>query len=179
MTETDHEQSAQWLPIEQENNPRLDRDIVFDYLRTAGVDRLYGVPGTNEIPLIDGTDVPENRIEYVLCLHENIALGAAMGYARHRRTGSGDVVPGVVGLHVTPGVGHAIGNLFNASRSHSPLLVLCAGWTCCGSPTTGSRAARPSTSNSTVSPSCRSWSRQRASVSTAAWSNPRTTSNRR
>ncbi|MDA3647897.1 thiamine pyrophosphate-binding protein [Saccharopolyspora indica] len=125
MTETEHGQSAQWLPIEQENNPRLGRDIIFDYLRTAGVDRLYGVPGTNEIPLIDGTDVPENRIEYVPCLHENIALGAAMGYARHRRTGSGEVVPGVVGLHVTPGVGHAIGNLFNASRSHVPLLVLC------------------------------------------------------
>ncbi|MDA3623917.1 thiamine pyrophosphate-binding protein [Saccharopolyspora sp. WRP15-2] len=125
MTETDREQYAQWLPVEQENNPRLGRDIIFDYLKTAGVDRLYGVPGTNEIPLIDGTDVPENQIRYVPCLHENIALGAAMGYARHRRTDAGEVVPGVVGLHVTPGVGHALGNLFNASRSHIPLLVLC------------------------------------------------------
>ncbi|WP_243795162.1 thiamine pyrophosphate-binding protein [Saccharopolyspora gloriosae] len=125
MTEIDHEQSAQWLPIDQENNSRMGRDIIFDYLKTAGVDRLYGVPGTNEIPLIDGTDVPENRVKYVPCLHENIALGAAMGYARHRRTGTGDVVPGVVGLHVTPGVGHALGNLFNAFRSNIPLVVLC------------------------------------------------------
>lgn len=125
MTEAKHEQHTQWLPIEQENNPRLGRDIIFDYLKTAGVDRLYGVPGTNEIPLIDGTDVPEHRVEYVPCLHENIALGAAMGYARHRRTETGDVVPGAVGLHVTPGVGHAIGNLFNAFRSHIPLVVLC------------------------------------------------------
>lgn len=125
VTEIDHGQSAQWLPIDQENNTRLGRDIIFDYLKTAGVDRLYGVPGTNEIPLIDGTDVPENRVEYVPCLHENIALGAAMGYARHRRTEAGEVVPGVVGLHVTPGVGHALGNLFNAFRSNVPLLVLC------------------------------------------------------
>ncbi len=125
VTATDHEHAAQWLSIEQENNHRLGRDIIFDYLRTAGVDRLYGVPGTNEIPLIDGTDVPENHVKYVPCLHENIALGAAMGYARHRRTDAGDVVPGAVGLHVTPGVGHAIGNLFNAYRSHIPLVVLC------------------------------------------------------
>lgn len=97
----------------------LGRDVIFRYLRNANVDRIFGVPGTNEIPLIDGTDVPENNIEYVPCLHENIALGAAMGYARAKD------VPGVVELHVTPGIGHALGNLFNAAKSHVPLVVLC------------------------------------------------------
>ncbi|SFS99256.1 thiamine pyrophosphate-binding protein [Saccharopolyspora flava] len=124
MTDTVTE-LAGWLPIEEENHSHLGRDIIFDYLAHAGVDRLYGVPGTNEIPLIDGTDVPENGISYVPCLHENIALGAAMGYARHKRTEAGEVVPGAVELHVTPGAGHAIGNLFNAYRSHVPLIVLC------------------------------------------------------
>lgn len=97
----------------------LGRDVIFEYLRNAGVEYLFGVPGTNEIPIIDGTDVPEYGIGYIPCLHENIALGAAMGYARTTRR------PGVAQLHVTPGIGHAIGNLFNAAKSGIPVVVLC------------------------------------------------------
>jgi benzoylformate decarboxylase len=99
---------------------KLGRDVVFDYLRDLGVECLFGVPGTNEIPLIDGTNVPENHVRYVPCMHENIAVGAAMGYARV----SGR--PGVVELHVTPGAAHGIGNLFNAYKAHVPVVVLCA-----------------------------------------------------
>lgn len=105
------------------------RDVIFDYLHALEIDYLFGVPGTNEIPIIDGTNhdgpktdgarLPSSEINYIPCLHENIALGAAMGYARM----SGK--PGVVMLHVTPGVGHALGNLFNAYKSHIPLLILC------------------------------------------------------
>ncbi|MGN6557894.1 MAG: thiamine pyrophosphate-binding protein [Solirubrobacterales bacterium] len=98
----------------------IGRDILFEYLRELGIEYLFGVPGTNEVPLIDGTNVPANRVTYVPCLHENIAVGAAMGYART----SGK--PGVVELHVTPGAAHGIGNLFNAFKSHVPLVVLCA-----------------------------------------------------
>jgi benzoylformate decarboxylase len=97
----------------------LGRDVVFDYLRDLGIDRLFGVPGTNELPLIDGTN-EDRGVSYVPCLHENIAMGAAMGYAR----ASGR--PGVLELHITPGAGHGLGNLFNASKSHVPLVVLCA-----------------------------------------------------
>jgi benzoylformate decarboxylase len=97
----------------------LARDIIFDYLRDLEVRYIFGVPGTNEIPIIDGTSIPENGVTYVPCLHENIAIGAATGYAR--MTGK----PGVVELHVTPGAGHGIGNLFNAYKSHGPVVVLC------------------------------------------------------
>jgi benzoylformate decarboxylase len=96
------------------------RDVVFDYLREAGIEYLFGVPGTNEIPLIDATSEGDSGISYIPCLHGNIAMGAAMGYAWE----SGK--PGVVELHVTPGSGHGIGNLYNAYKSHVPLLVLCA-----------------------------------------------------
>jgi benzoylformate decarboxylase len=99
---------------------KLGRDVVFDYLRDLGVACLFGVPGTNEIPLIDGTSVHDSGVTYVPCLHENIAVGAAMGYAR----ASGR--PGVVELHVTPGAAHGIGNLYNAYKSHVPVVVLCA-----------------------------------------------------
>jgi benzoylformate decarboxylase len=96
------------------------RDILFRYLDELGVDCLFGVPGTNEIPIIDGTSVPGSPVRYIPCLHENIAVGAAMGYAR----ASGK--PGLVELHVTPGAGHGIGNLYNAFKSHVPLVILCA-----------------------------------------------------
>lgn len=98
---------------------RWVRDYVFDILRDLGIHRIFGVPGTNEIPIIDGTSYPDNQVEYIECLHENIAIGAAMGSAR--MTGK----PGVLVVHITPGIGHSIGNLFNAWRSRVPLVILC------------------------------------------------------
>ena len=99
--------------------PRWARDYLFDILRELGIHHIFGVPGTNEIPLIDGTSYPENDVTYIECLHENIAIGAAMGTAR--MTG----LPGVLVVHVTPGIAHSIGNLFNAARSRMPLVILC------------------------------------------------------
>lgn len=93
---------------------------MLEYLRAVGVDYLFGVPGTNEIPLIDGTTPSDSGVSYIPCLHENIALGAAMGYARAAGK------PGVVELHVTPGAAHGIGNLYNAYKSHVSIVVLCA-----------------------------------------------------
>ena len=61
---------------------RWIRDYVFDALRDLDIRYIFGVPGTNEIPVIDGCDVPSNEVAYIQCLHENIAMGAAMGYAR-------------------------------------------------------------------------------------------------
>ncbi|MBB5918698.1 benzoylformate decarboxylase [Nocardia transvalensis] len=98
---------------------KLGRDLIFDYVRAAGIDYAFGVPGTHEIPLIDGTTLPENEVSYVPCLHENIAVGAAMGYARM----SGR--PGLAIVHITPGTANIIDNLFNAYRSNIPVLVLC------------------------------------------------------
>lgn len=98
---------------------RWTRDYVFDILKDLGIHYIFGVPGTNEIPIIDGTSYPENEVRYIECLHENIAIGAAMGSAR--MTGK----PGVVVVHVTPGIAHGIGNLFNACRSEVPLVIIC------------------------------------------------------
>src|SRR4051794_25594163 len=103
----------------QNQSKRWTRDYLFDVLRLLDIRAIFGVPGTNEIPIIDGTSDPANGVQYVQCLHENIALGAAMGYAR--MTGK----PGVVVVHVTPGIAHSIGNLFNAWRSRTPLVIIC------------------------------------------------------
>ena len=94
----------------------LGRDIFFEYLVSHGVRYIFGNPGTTELPLVDGcNDYPS--IEYVLSLHEDVAVAQATGYAR----ASGKV--GVVNLHVTPGVAHGLGNLYNAHRARVPLLV--------------------------------------------------------
>jgi benzoylformate decarboxylase len=103
----------------QDGQQRWARDYVFDALRELGIHFIFGVPGTNEIPIIDGTSYAENQVQYIECLHENIAMGAAMGSARMTNK------PGVVVVHVTPGIAHAIGNLFNACRSQVPLVILC------------------------------------------------------
>ncbi len=94
----------------------LGRDIFFEYLVCQDVRYIFGNPGTTELPLVDGcNDYPS--IEYVLSLHEDVAVAQAIGYAR----ASGKV--GVVNLHVTPGVAHGLGNLYNAHRARVPLLV--------------------------------------------------------
>jgi benzoylformate decarboxylase len=100
-----------------ERPTRWVRDYVFDILKDLGIRYMFGVPGTNEIPIIDGCQGA--GVEYVLCLHENIAIGAATGYAR--MTGK----PGVLVVHVTPGAGHSLGNLSNAWKSRVPLVILC------------------------------------------------------
>lgn len=100
-------------------SPKLGRDVVMDYIREAGVEYIFGVPGTQEIPLIDATTIPENGVEYIPTLHENIAMGAAMGYAR----ASGR--PGVALVHITPGAANIVGNLFDAYTSNIPVLVIC------------------------------------------------------
>ena len=94
----------------------LGRDIFFEYLVSQEVRYIFGNPGTTELPLVDGcNDYPS--IEYVLSLHEDVAVAQATGYAR----ASGNV--GVVNLHVTPGVAHGLGNLYNAHRARVPLLI--------------------------------------------------------
>lgn len=100
-------------------SPKLGRDVIFDYIRDAGIEYIFGVPGTQEIPLIDATTIPENGVEYIPTLHENIAMGAAMGYARAAGR------PGVALVHITPGAANIVGNLFDAYTSNVPVLILC------------------------------------------------------
>lgn len=95
---------------------KLCRDLFFEYLEAAGVEYLFGNPGTTELPLVDGCN-EHPSVRYVLSLHEDVAVAQAMGYAR----ASGRV--GVVNLHVAPGVAHGLGNLYNAFRARVPLLV--------------------------------------------------------
>ena len=72
------------------------KQIFMEGLLAAGVRKLFGNPGTTEMPLMDSlTDYPE--MEYYLALHEGVAVGMADAFALASGT------PGVVNLHVAPG----------------------------------------------------------------------------
>jgi len=96
--------------------PALMRDLFFRFLETVGIRYFFGNPGTTELPLVDGVN-DHPQVGYVLALHEDIAVAMAMGYART----SGK--PGVVNLHVAPGLAHGLGNIYNAWRARMPLLI--------------------------------------------------------
>jgi benzoylformate decarboxylase len=92
------------------------KHVLMDTLDAHGVDVMFGNPGTTESPLVDAL-VERPRPRYILALHEAVALGAAHYYAQ----ASGKT--GVVNLHVAPGLGNALGMLYNAWEANTPLLV--------------------------------------------------------
>ncbi len=90
--------------------------LFLETLLDEGVTHLFGNPGTTELPLMDAL-VNEERLAFVLTLHEGVAIAAAEGYGLS--TGR----PAAVNLHVAPGLGNAMGLLYNAKRSGAPMLV--------------------------------------------------------
>jgi benzoylformate decarboxylase len=92
------------------------RHAFLEVLRQEGVEYIFGNPGTTELPLMDAlVDRPD--IQYILALQEAAAVGMADGYAQ----ASGKV--SVLNLHVSPGLGNALGVLYDSWRMKTPLLV--------------------------------------------------------
>src|SRR5438128_12322767 len=87
-----------------------------DLLKQEGVEIVFGNPGTTELPLMDAFAV-ENEIRYVLGLQEAALMAMADGYAQ----ASGKLT--VLNLHVAPGLGNAMGMLYDAQKAGSPILV--------------------------------------------------------
>jgi benzoylformate decarboxylase len=100
-------------------------DLFVDALARYGIDRVFGNPGTTELPVMEA--LSGSDLEYVLGLHEDVAVGMAAGYAQTRRYHAHhdhSVTPvGVVNLHITPGLAHGIGNLYGAKMTGAPLVV--------------------------------------------------------
>ena len=91
-------------------------DVFMDSLALHGVDTMFGNPGTTENPLLDSLiDHPD--LKYYVALHEGVAVGAAGFYAQ----ASGKT--GLVNLHVAPGLGNALGMMYGALKSRSPMIV--------------------------------------------------------
>ena len=90
------------------------REATFELLRERGMTTIFGNPGSTELPML--ADYPED-FRYVLGLQEAVVVGMADGFAQ----ASGTV--GHANLHTAPGVGNAVGALFNAQANKAPLLV--------------------------------------------------------
>ena len=96
--------------------PRLaGSHALLELLQQEGVEVLFGNPGSTELPLMDALAVGGPR--FVLGLHEAAVLSMADGYAQ----AGGRLA--AVNLHAAPGVGNALGMLYNAKKSGAPLLV--------------------------------------------------------
>ena len=92
-------------------------DALLEILRSEGVDRVFGNPGTTELPFLDAlVDAPD--LSYVLALQEASAVAMADGYARATRR------PSLVSLHVAAGVANGLIGMLNARRSRTPMVVL-------------------------------------------------------
>ncbi|HUI19362.1 MAG TPA: thiamine pyrophosphate-binding protein [Alphaproteobacteria bacterium] len=87
-----------------------------ELLKQEGVQYIFGNPGTTELPLMDALAV-ENELSFVLGLHEGVVLSMADGYAQ----ASGKLA--AANLHVTPGLGNAMGMLYDAQKAGAPILV--------------------------------------------------------
>src|SRR3954465_6119245 len=90
------------------------REATLGVLRSFGVDRVFGNPGSTELAFLG--DWPDD-IVYVLGLQEACVVGMADGYAQATRNA------GFVNLHSGAGVGNALGNIYTAHRNQTPLVI--------------------------------------------------------
>ena len=90
---------------------------IIEQFLADGMDFMFGNPGTVEQGFLDAvTDYP--AMKYILTLQESVAVLMADGHARATQK------PTLVQLHSSPGIGNAVGALYQAKRGHSPLVVI-------------------------------------------------------
>lgn len=90
------------------------REAVIRLLRAFGMTKVFGNPGSTELPMF--RDFPVD-FHYVLGLQEATVVGMADGYAQATRNAA------LVNLHSAAGVGHAMGNIFTAYKNRTPLVI--------------------------------------------------------
>ena len=81
-----------------------------------GVEYLFGNPGTTELPVMNAL-ANHPSLQYVLGLQEGTVVAMADGFSR----ASGRL--SACNVHVAPGLGNAMGSLYNAKWSGSPIIV--------------------------------------------------------
>ena len=97
-------------------NTIFGREAFLALLESEGVSHLFGNPGTTELPIMAA--LPDRpAITYVMALQEALVVAMADGYSR----ASGDL--SACNVHVAPGLGNAMGSLYNAKWMGSPILL--------------------------------------------------------
>jgi benzoylformate decarboxylase len=92
------------------------RSAFLALLRDEGVTHLFGNPGTTELPIMHALkDHPD--LTYVMAMQESLVVAIADGYSR----ASGKLV--ACNVHVAPGLGNAMGSLYNAQFTGTPMIL--------------------------------------------------------
>lgn len=92
------------------------RSAFLTLLKAEGVSHLFGNPGTTELPIMHALkDHPD--LTYVMGMHEAIVVAMADGYSR----ATGELV--ACNVHVAPGLGNAMGSLYNCKFTGTPLII--------------------------------------------------------
>ncbi|MER8260688.1 thiamine pyrophosphate-binding protein [Streptomyces albidoflavus] len=91
-------------------------EAMLQILRDEGVTRVFGNPGTSELPFTDALSAVDD-IEYVLGAHEGSVVAMADGHARATGRTS------FVSLHIAAGLANGLIGLLNARRSRTPMVV--------------------------------------------------------
>jgi benzoylformate decarboxylase len=96
-----------------------ERTAAQAYLEVAaahGVEYVFGLPGTSGQEFI-GTIADQEKIRFILALHETCVVSMADGHARV--TGR----PSLAQVSTLPGSANAVGALYDAYRDRSPVIV--------------------------------------------------------
>lgn len=91
-------------------------DLVVAQAKAAGAEYLFTNPGSFEVGFYDAfTDTP--GMQLIMGLHEGVVVSMADGYHRVSRK------PAFVNVHVVAGTAQMAGQLYNASRDGSALVI--------------------------------------------------------
>jgi benzoylformate decarboxylase len=89
---------------------------LLEQLIADGTRHIFGNPGTTEQGFMDILqDYPQ--VQFMLALHEGVAVSMADAYARLTRR------PSFVELHIAPGLGNALGMMHNARIGKTPMVL--------------------------------------------------------
>ena len=93
------------------------RSAFLSLLKDEGITHLFGNPGTTELPVMHALmDHPE--LTYVMAMQESLVVAMADGFSR----ASGKLV--ACNVHVAPGLGNAMGSLYNARFTGTPMILV-------------------------------------------------------
>lgn len=97
-------------------NRTTGRSAFLSLLKDEGITHLFGNPGTTELPIMHALkDRPE--LTYVMAMQESLVVAMADGFSR----ASGQLV--ACNVHVAPGLGNAMGSLYNARFTGTPMIL--------------------------------------------------------
>ena len=92
------------------------RSAFLSLLEDEGITHLFGNPGTTELPIMHALkDHPD--LTYVMAMQESLVVAMAAGFSR----ASGRLA--ACNVHVAPGLGNAMGALYNAKFTGTPMIL--------------------------------------------------------